>query len=63
MGMGGLALVALVFEVTALGPFRAMPGAIAYVLVGGAALLVGARHHWLLTKAFGSVPAEEESHA
>ena len=63
MGMGGVALLGLVFEVTALGPFRAAPGAIAYVLLGGAALLLGARHHWLLTKAFGAIPEEEESHA
>ena len=63
IGMGGLALLALIVEVTALGPFRAVPGAIAYVLLGGAALLVGARHHWLLTKAFGAVPTEEENHA
>ncbi len=63
MGMGGLALVALVFEVTALGPYRAVPGAIAYVLLGGATLLVGAWHHRLLTKAFGAFPTEEESHA
>ena len=60
--MGGLSLLALLFEVTALGPFRAVPGAIAYVLLGGATLLVGARHHWLLTEAFGAIPKEEESH-
>ena len=63
LGMGGLALLALILEVSALAPYRAVPGAIAYVLLGGATLLVGAWHHWLLTKAFGSIPEEEESHA
>ena len=62
-GMAGVALLALLFEVTALVPFRAGPGALGFALLGGAAFLVGARHHRLLTQAFRAVPEEEKSDA
>ena len=41
--------------------FRASPGALAFALLGLATFLVGARHHWLLTRAFQPVPQPEES--
>ena len=63
VGMASIALLALLFEVTALQPFRAEPVATAFVMLGVAAMLVGARHHWLLTEAFGTIPEEETRHA
>lgn len=61
VGMAGGALMALIFEVMALPPFRASRGALAFALLGLATFLVGARHHWLLTRAFQPVPQREES--
>ena len=61
VGMAGGALLALSFEVMAVAPFRASPGALAFALLGLATFLVGARHHWLLTRAFQPIPQREES--
>lgn len=63
VGMAGVAMLALLFEVTALEPFRAEPVATAFAVLGVMALLIGVRHHWLLTEAFGTIPEEKESHA
>ena len=63
VGMAGIAMLALLFEVTALQPFRAEPVATAFAMLGVAAMLVGTRHHWLLTEAFGTIPEEETKHA